>query len=125
MHKTVKDYIKQAAWEKKPFVDYESEKKKTLERERIANQEKIDAQAKIDSDKRRFQNARNWFNSLPDWSELKNQIQSEIDSNKTIKMWFDAAEKQPEWSLMREEKLRIANHQKENIWNVIICKYFS
>lgn len=112
-------------WTWKHFVDYEAEKKKTLEREKKADQDKIDAQAKIDSDKRKMQNARNWFNSLPEESELKKKIQNEIDSNKTIQMWFISVEKQPEWSLMREEKLRIANLQKENIWNVIICQFFS
>jgi hypothetical protein len=40
-------------------------------------------------------------------------------------MWFSSVEKQPEGSLMREEKLRLANRQKENIWNVIICQFYS
>jgi len=87
MQKAVKDYIKQNPWEKKPFIDYEAQKRETLERERKAQQEKLDWDNQKEAEKRQDDKIMRWFESLPEESELKKKIEKAIDENSTIKLW--------------------------------------
>lgn len=104
-------------------VDFEAVKRETLAREKKANQDKIDEQARIDAEKRQENQIRRWFETLPEDSDLKKNIEKAIDENLVIKKWFEMALMQPEGSLMREEKMRMANSQRERMKIVVIKKF--
>ena len=125
MHKTVKDYIKQNPWEKKPFVDYDAQKRETLERERKAEKEKQDWDNQKAAEKREDDKIMRWFESLPEESELKKKIEKAIDENSTIKLWFDMLTKFQPWTLMYEQKLESANKQRDRLKIVVIRQFYS
>ena len=125
MHKTVKDYIKQAAWEKKPFVDYEAQKREILAREAKANKEKQDFDNQKAFERQQDDKIMRWFESLPEESELKKKIEKAIDENSTIKLWFDSLLKLQPWTLMYEQKLEMANKQRERLKIVVIRQFYS
>jgi len=125
MHKTVKDCIKQAAWEKKPFVDYEAQKREILAREAKANKEKQDFDNQKAFERQQDDKIMRWFESLPEESELKKKIEKAIDENSTIKLWFDSLLKLQPWTLMYEQKLEMANKQRERLKIVVIRQFYS
>ena len=125
MHKTVKDYIKQPTWEKKPFVDYEAQKRETLAREAKANKEKQDFDNQKAFERQQDDKIMRWFESLPEESELKKKIEKAIDENSTIKLWFDSLLKFQPWTLMYEQKLELANKQRERLKIVVIRQFYS
>lgn len=123
-HKNVWDYEKKTKWESKPFVDYEAIKKETLAREKKADQEKRDFDNQKALEKQQDDKILRWFESLPEESELKKNIEKAIDENKTIKLWFDSLNSLTPGTLMYEQKLESANKQRERLKIVVIRQFY-
>lgn len=122
--KNVSDYVKKQTWEKKPFVDYEAQKREIAEREKKAAAEKAEFDNQQAAKKREDEKIMKWFESLPEDSSLRKEIEKEIDENKTIKLWFDAIKNMQPWTLLYEQKLETAKNQRERLKIVVIRKFY-
>lgn len=122
--KNVSDYVKKQTWEKKPFVDYDAQKKEIEAREKRAAAEKVEFDNKKKAEKIQDEKMKRWFESLPEDSQIKIQIEKEVEENKWVKMLFDSAMREKEWTLMREDKLRTANFHKEWARTVLIKQFY-
>lgn len=118
------DSKNQTQWSWKPFVDYEAQKKETLAREAKANKEKEDFDNQKAAERRKDDQIMRWFESLPEDSELKKNIEKAIDENKTIKLWFEWLTHFQKWTLMYEQKLESANKQRERLKIVVIKQFY-
>ena len=124
-HKKVSDYAEKPKSSWKPFVDYEAIKRETLNREKKADQEKRDFDNQKALEKQQDDKILIWFESLPEDSELKKNIEKAIDENKTIKLWFDSLNSLAPGTLMYEQKLESANKQRERLKIVVIRQFYS
>lgn len=106
--------------EKKPRIDYEAEKKKTLEREKQARIEKRKEQDESDRKKREDDKILRWIDSLPESRQL--DIEKEVNESQLVTRLKMPPEDAPESE--KESKMNIINSMKRQAKMIIARKYY-
>jgi len=101
-------------------IDYEAEKKKTLEREKAANEAKRKEQEESDRKKREDDKILRWLESLPE--SRKEQIEKEISENHMVTRLRMPPEDAPESE--KESQRNIINSAKKMVRITLARKYY-